>query len=60
MEAQACFNAFTRLKSDDEGVHHLGLGLFSVKLLAQENQMPTRLHSTEGRGTVVGFGMRLA
>jgi signal transduction histidine kinase len=59
MEAQACFNAFTRLKSDDEGVHHLGLGLFSVKLLAQENNMPTRLHSIEGRGTVVGFGMAL-
>jgi signal transduction histidine kinase len=58
--AQDCFNAFTRLAPDDDGVHHLGLGLFSVKLLAQENQMPTRLTSVEGRGTVVGFGMRLA
>jgi K+-sensing histidine kinase KdpD len=58
--AQDCFNAFTRLAPDDDGVHHLGLGLFSVRLLAQENQMPTRLTSVEGRGTVVGFGMRLA
>jgi signal transduction histidine kinase len=57
--AQDCFNAFTRLQPDDEGVHHLGLGLFSVKLLAQENNMPTRLESTEGLGTVVGFGMTL-
>jgi signal transduction histidine kinase len=60
MDAQTCFNAFTRLKPDDEGALHLGLGLFSVKLLAQQHQMPTRLHSVEGRGTVVGFGMRLA
>lgn len=60
IEAQNCFNAFTRLKPDDEGALHLGLGLFSVKLLAQQHQMPTRLHSVEGRGTVVGFGMRLA
>ena len=60
IQAQSCFNAFTRLKHDDEGALHLGLGLFSVKLLAQQHQMPTRLHSVEGRGTVVGFGMRLA
>ena len=57
--AQDCFNAFTRLAPDDEGVHHLGLGLFSVKQLALQHQMPTRLHSVEGRGTVIGFGVFL-
>ena len=55
--AQDCFNAFTRLAPDDEGVHHLGLGLFSVKQLALQHQMPTRLHSVEGRGTVIGFAV---
>ena len=57
--AQDCFNAFTRLAPDDEGVHHLGLGLFSVKQLAMQHQMPTRLHSVEGRGTVIGFAVSL-
>ena len=55
--AQDCFNAFTRLAPDDEGVHHLGLGLFSVKQLALQHQIPTRLHSVEGRGTVIGFAV---
>ena len=58
--AQDCFNAFTRLAPDDEGAHHLGLGLFSVKQLALQHQMPTRLHSIEGRGTVIGFGVPLS
>lgn len=57
--AQDCFNAFTRLAPDDEGVHHLGLGLFSVKQLAMQHQMPTCLHSEEGRGTVIGFAVPL-
>jgi hypothetical protein len=27
--------------------------------LALQHQMPTRLHSVEGRGTVIGFGVFL-
>ena len=57
--AQDCFNAFTRSAPDDEGEHHLGLGLFSVKQLAMQHQLPTRLYSIEGRGTLIGVGLPL-
>jgi len=36
------------------------LGLFSVRQLATQHQLPTRLQSWQGKGTVVGFGLPVA
>ncbi len=54
-----CFEPFTRFDLTGEGINKLGLGLFSVKQQALQYQMPTRLQSVQGRGTLVGFGMPL-
>ncbi len=58
-QAQACFNAFTKFEPHAPHVNKLGLGLFSVKQLALQHHMPTRLQSVQGQGTLVGFGMPL-
>lgn len=59
-QAQACFNAFTKFEPHAPHVNKLGLGLFSVKQLALQHHMPTRLQSVQGKGTLVGFAMPLA
>jgi signal transduction histidine kinase len=58
-QVKDCFEAFTRFDLAGEGINKLGLGLFSVKQQALQHQMPTRLQSVQGRGTLVGFGMPL-
>jgi len=58
-QIQECFEAFTRFDKGAESNNKLGLGLFSVKQLALQFNMPTRLQSVQGKGTLVGFGMPL-
>lgn len=57
-QMDACFEAFTRFDQNHQ-TNKLGLGLFSFKQLAMQHQMPTRLQSVQGKGTLVGFGMPL-
>ena len=59
-QARVCFEAFTRADQHRENAQHLGLGLFSVRQLATQHQLPTRLQSWQGKGTVVGFGLPVA
>ena len=59
-EMEDCFKAFTRFDQQGPNINNLGLGLFSVKQLALQQQLPTRLQSLQGKGTLVGFGMPLA
>ena len=53
------FQAFNAVDGSPAHAHKLGLGLFSVKQLALQHQMPMRLQSVQGQGTLVGFGMPL-
>ena len=59
-QMDSSFQAFNAVQGSPAHAHKLGLGLFSVKQLAVQLQMPTRLQSTPGKGTLVGFGMPLA
>ena len=54
-----CFEPFTRFDLAGEGINKLGLGLFSVKQQDMQYEMPTRLQSVQGKGTLMGFGMPL-
>lgn len=56
-QVESCFDAFTRFGASHR--NKLGLGLFSFKQLAIQHNMPTRLQSMLGQGTLVGFGMPL-
>ncbi|NDC61664.1 MAG: sensor histidine kinase [Betaproteobacteria bacterium] len=59
-QIDSSFEAFNAVEGSPGHAHKLGLGLFSVKQLALQHQMPTCLQSEQGRGTCVGFGMPLA
>ena len=59
-QIDSSFQAFNAVDGSPGHAHKLGLGLFSVKQLALQCQMPTRLQSVLGKGTLVGFGMPLA
>ena len=43
-----------------EGEGSLGLGLFSFSQLAKQMNLPSRMHSTLGKGTMIGFAVPLA
>jgi signal transduction histidine kinase len=58
-QMDACFEAFTRFDQNHQ-TNKLGLGLFSFKQLAMQHQMPTRLQSIQGKGSLVGFGVPLS
>ncbi len=56
-QVQRCFDAFERFGHHGADVQGLGLGLYSVKQLAQAMGLPIRLASMQGRGTTVAIGL---
>ncbi len=56
-QAQKCFEAFTRFGDTQRIPEGMGLGLFSVRQLANAIGAQTHLKSREGHGTVIGIGL---
>jgi signal transduction histidine kinase len=59
VQAQKCFDAFTRFGDTQRIPEGMGLGLFSVRQLASAIGAQTHLRSREGHGTVIGVGLLL-
>lgn len=56
-QAQKCFEAFTRFGDTQHIPEGMGLGLFSVRQLANAIGAQTHLKSIQGQGTVIGVGL---
>jgi len=55
-----CTQALSRLEPIGHHLDHQGLGLFSFCQLAQQMNLPLRMTSTPGKGSVFGFAIPLA
>lgn len=59
VQAAACFEAFARFGDTSRVPEGMGIGLYSVKRIAQRLGLPTRLKSRIGKGTSIGLGLIL-
>lgn len=58
-QLKQCTKAYRRFESNAGGFNHLGLGLYSVKKMAEQMRLPLRLQSTQGKGSMMGFAVPL-
>jgi signal transduction histidine kinase len=58
-QLKQCTKAYRRFESNAGGFDHLGLGLYSVKKMAEQMRLPLRLQSTQGKGSMMGFAVPL-
>lgn len=56
-QTQACFEAFSRFGDTTRVPEGMGIGLFSVKRLAQQMDLPLRIMSRLHHGTAIGVGL---
>jgi signal transduction histidine kinase len=56
-QAAASFEAFARFGDTARVPEGMGIGLYSVKRIAQQLGLPTRLKSRLGKGTSIGLGL---
>jgi signal transduction histidine kinase len=56
-QTQACFEAFSRFGDTTRVPEGMGIGLFSVKRLAQQMDLPVRIMSRLHHGTAIGVGL---
>jgi signal transduction histidine kinase len=56
-QAAASFEAFARFGDTTRVPEGMGIGLYSVKRIAQRLGLPTRLKSRLGKGTSIGIGL---
>lgn len=58
-QLQQCTQAYRRFESSAAGGHQ-GLGLYSVKKMAEQMRLPLRLQSAQGKGSMMGLAVPLA
>ena len=58
-QLKQCTQAHRRFESNADGYDHQGLGLYSVKKIAEQMRLPLRMQSTQGKGTMMGFAVPL-
>ena len=56
-QMQACFEVFSRFGDNTRVPEGMGIGLFSVKRIAQQMNLPVRLASQLHHGTAIGVGL---
>lgn len=56
-QTRACFEAFSRFGDNTRVPEGMGIGLFSVKQIAQQMHLPLRIMSGLNHGTAIGVGL---
>ena len=59
-QLKQCTQAYRRFETNADGCDHQGLGLYSVKKIAEQMRLPLRMQSTQGKGSMMGFAVPLA